>query len=223
MDTTPRDQGRCRTPWGRRARRAAAGRAAAGVGFAGWRSANRGFPLWGDAGRSSGAQRAKFWDLVCWVSHVRAVMGISQSIHRRYHALSLLPDVILSPHILVIGPRPREAAKRDMADVLITKCLSPSAHATQAPWGPPAHSGRSPRPTPHTRAPTGAGRGEIAMFGAPGGARVVPGGAGGRWGRPGDVPCPSPATPGRRGGLGGSPRHGCGFNGLRCERYSTPI
>ena len=47
-----------------------------GVGFAGWRSANRGFPLWGDAGRSSGAQRAKFWDLVCWVSHVRAVMGI---------------------------------------------------------------------------------------------------------------------------------------------------
>ena len=39
--------------------------------------ANRGFPLWGDAGRSSGAQRAKFWDLVCWVSHVPAQMGIS--------------------------------------------------------------------------------------------------------------------------------------------------
>ena len=173
MDTTPRDQGRCRTPWGRRARRAAAGRAAAGVGFAGWRSESW-VPLWGDAGRSSGAQRAKFWDLVCWVSHVRAVMGISQSIHRRYHALSLLPDAILSDHILRTGRRPREAAKRDMADVLIAKCRSLHAHATQAPWGPPAHSGRSPRPTPHTRAPTGAGRGEIAMFGAPGGARVVP-------------------------------------------------
>ena len=33
--------------------------------------------LYGDAGRSSGAQRAKFWDLVCWVSHVPALMGIS--------------------------------------------------------------------------------------------------------------------------------------------------
>ena len=83
----------------------------------------------GTAPSAPAPPRAPVW-------RVRAVNGISQSTHRPYRASRPPWAAVLSGVCGLTKSRPAEGTKRDIADVLIAKCPSPSAHETPSTPNP---------------------------------------------------------------------------------------